>query len=913
MTRAIHTLRRKLGSALAATALTTTALAAPSVAFAQGEDDAPAKPKVVMPVLKKFQDAPYPEEAQKAGVEGDVILRLTIGVDGKVAASEVVEPAGNGFDEAARQASLQFEFEPAKRDGKPVAVKILYKYSFTLKVAEPKPEPGEPEKPPPDEAPKVGNLEGRVQIAGTDVSLAGAEVVVTQPDGTTRRMTTDAGGRWVLTDVPPGKYRVRVASDGFQPAELVEEVVAGEATEVTYRLSPETEGIEVTVQGERPPREVTRRTLERREISRIPGTGGDALRSLQSLPGVARPPGLAGLLIVRGSSPQDTETFVDGTSVPLIYHFGGLSSVVPTEMLDKIDFYPGNFSSKYGRVQGGIVDVALRSPDTRCYGDYGKLTDETGCYHGMAQVDLIDTRFLAQGPMGPIDDWTFAAAYRRSWFDLWLTPVLEEAGAGVTSAPVYQDWQLITETRPSKDSKLSLRFFGSNDRLELILNDPFSEDPGFGGNLNFATSFWRLQSLYTDRLSKDVELTSMVALGRTQFEFGIGTFVFDLDVYAVDWRHEFAMNLASGVKLNTGIDFVVAPFDVTVRAPNPPRPGEPDPGPFSTRPPLETNESDTAFRPAWYAEAELTPSDRWRIVPGFRVDYARDSGHADLSPRVNARYQLIQSTDPADRAKGISRWQPGTTLKGGVGVYAQPPQFQETNEVFGTPGIESNRSIHYALGVEQDFTQQVELSVEGFYKDLFNQVSRDAAANGAFEYGNEGTGAIYGLETLLKYKPGKRFFGWVAYTLSRSTRKDGPGEEERLFQFDQTHNLTALGSYRLGGGWEFGARFRIISGPLDTPVVQRPALPSIYAADAGSYVPIEGQAFSRRLPLFHQLDVRVDKRWQFRTWRLSAYLDIQNTYNNAAKEAILYNYDYTRQAFQLGLPILPSIGVRGEF
>ena len=72
------------------------------------------------------------------------------------------------------------------------------------------------------------------------------------------------------------------------------------------------DGLEVIVRGERPAREVTRRTVDRREIERIPGTGGDALRSIQNLPGVARPPGLSGLLVVRGSGPQDTATFIDG-------------------------------------------------------------------------------------------------------------------------------------------------------------------------------------------------------------------------------------------------------------------------------------------------------------------------------------------------------------------------------------------------------------------------------------------------------------------------------------------------------------------------------------------------------------------------------------------------------------------------
>jgi hypothetical protein len=168
------------------------------------------------------------------------------------------------------------------------------------------------------------------------------------------------------------------------------------------------------------------------------------------------------------------------------------------------------------------------------------------------------------------------------------------------------------------------------------------------------------------------------------------------------------------------------------------------------------------------------------------------------------------------------------------------------------------------------------------------------------------------METLLKYKPDERFFGWVAYTLSRSIRQESPDSEEYLFQFDQTHNLIVLGSYRLGRGWEFGARFRVVTGPLDTPVVQPPSLPALYAADAGAYAPLEGKPFSERLPLFHQLDLRIDKRWQMKGWKLSAYLDVQNVYNNAAAEGVVYNYNFSQKQLQTGIPIIPSIGLRGE-
>jgi len=319
----------------------------------------------------------------------------------------------------------------------------------------------------------------------------------------------------------------------------------------------------------------------------------------------------------------------------------------------------------------------------------------------------------------------------------------------------------------------------------------------------------------------------------------------------------------------------------------------------------------TLFRPAWYTELELQPTERLRVVPGLRLDYARDSGHADLSPRLNARYDLVRGASSEEAAEGDAERR-RTTLKGGVGVFHQPPDPQETDVVFGTPNLLSERALHYSLGVEQELTKQIELSVEGFYKDLTRLVGRAPVGSG-YAYGNPGTGSVIGLESLLKYKPDRHFFGWVAYTLSRSVRKDGPDEEERLFGFDQTHNLTLLGSYRLGRGWEFGARFRLVSGNLETPVVSPPAITALYAADAGAYVPIQGAPASRRMPLFHQLDIRIDKRWQFRSFRFSTYLDVQNVYNNAAVEGLVYNYNFSKEQFQTGVPIVPSLGVRGEF
>jgi len=859
---------------------------------------------VTPPRLLQFVDAPYPKEALAAGLTADVLLRLRVEADGSVSEAEVLQPAGRGFDEAAVAAARQFKFEPAQRNGKPVAARIPFRYSFTLKE-----QSVERELP----APTTGNFHGRLQIAGPDTPLGGADVSVLDAAGTVHTARTDAEGSWQLDDLPPGNYQIQISAAGFAPLTLNEELRAGQVTELVYRLSPQlSDAIEVSVYGTRPPREVSRRTITRREITRVPGTGGDALRSLQNLPGLARPPGLAGLLIVRGSAPEDTAVFVDGDTIQNIYHFGGLSSSIPTELLDRIDFYPGNFSARYGRVMGGIVDVGMRSPNTRCGLEPGTDSDaplkpSDRCFHGLLQADLIDARVLLQGPL-PFTGWSFAIGGRRSWVDAWLKPALEATDASVTTAPVYHDYQLIAERAPDHGTRLSFRFFGSDDALELLIKNPAAQDPGFvGGGVSFATSFYRLQSLLEAPLARGVSLSSLLSFGHNRTALRLGRLRFDLETYPVQMRNEFSFDLAQGLTLHAGLDFQMGPFDVLVRAPEPPRPGEPAPGPFTTRPLLETRQSSVFFRPAWYADAQ------WKvgaltITPGARVDYARDTGHGDFSPRLGARYELVPHTRHEDGS--VTR---RTTLKAGAGIFYQPAQPQETDEVFGTPGLRSNRAVHYSVGVEQELTDQIELSVEGFYKDLDQLVSRSAQANGSFLYGNQGSGYVIGAETLLKYKADARFFGWLAYTLSRSMRRDAPGDDLYPFQYDQTHILTVLGNYQLGRGWNVGARFRLVSGPLQTPVLQPPGLPAVFAADAAAYTPLQGKPYSERLPLVHQVDLRLEKLWRFPEWALTFYVDIWNAYNNPAREDYQYNFDYSHSSYQQGLPIIPSLGLRGEF
>jgi hypothetical protein len=145
----------------------------------------------------------------------------------------------------------------------------------------------------------------------------------------------------------------------------------------------------------------------------------------------------------------------------------------------------------------------------------------------------------------------------------------------------------------------------------------------------------------------------------------------------------------------------------------------------------------------------------------------------------------------------------------------------------------------------------------------------------------------------------------VSYSILRSERKDAPNLNWRLFDYDQSHVFTALGSYDLGHGFDVGLRFRFATGYPRTPVIG-----AYKDASTGTYEPIFGAQNSIRIPSFYALDARLAKRFKFAHSELEVYLDVQNVTNHSNPEEIVYNTNYTQRGYITGLPILPVVGAR---
>jgi len=197
-----------------------------------------AAPKLTKPPqLKKTVEQNYPPEALAARLSADVTMMVDIDAAGNVSKVEVTKAAGQGFDEAAREAVLQYQFLPAEIDGKPAAIRIEYTLHFMPKVVE-QPDAGTPDAeppppPPPPPPPDIVVAKGRMRESGTRDPIAGAEVVIITrtPEGLDKPAVvvggTDEEGRFEVKSLPGNGMRVIVTEPRHEPC--IRDVIATDA------------------------------------------------------------------------------------------------------------------------------------------------------------------------------------------------------------------------------------------------------------------------------------------------------------------------------------------------------------------------------------------------------------------------------------------------------------------------------------------------------------------------------------------------------------------------------------------------------------------------------------------------------------------------------------------------------------
>jgi len=696
-------------------------------------------------------------------------------------------------------------------------------------------------------------------------------------------------GTFKVTDVAFGRLDVVVIADGYRAYFGSTRIGA----DITIRMTPEVGAGEVIrISGRAPSGPPLH--LDTTAIRNQPGAGNDVLRALQSMPGVARTPFGLGGLALRGTAPRDTKVYLDGIEVPLLYHFGGLASFMPTGAVDEVTLEPGGASVRYGRGLGGVAVVTSRTGRS----DQWRLGGELSLIHAAA---------IAEGP-GPLKgSWLIAA--RRSYFDA----LIKAAQLDLVLAPRYMDAQLRWE---SGDGRWMAILFGSDDKLTLV-HDPSDSSTG-GINTSNVESF-----LYTSRFAR-LGVRYRAVRGATSLVILPSIGVDDINARAkhegvdkgmhrtafpLSIRGEVSTAVAGGT-LSIGVDGGAQRHSYDMINTPPPSPADPSPDMVIHRN-LSRWSADTG---AYVEQSWFFLGEQVEVRPGLRGDHFGLSDQWTLDPRIAMTVQLPKKL----------------TLIQSLGRYHAPPLVTDLDPIFGTRVMLGSSATQVATTLKAIVGDDKELSATAYYQRL-SQLPVDAitsatptSANGGTESGGLlgisrelvdtqfgsysyreaiGTGHAYGLELIARRNVG-RWTGWVAYTYARSYRNNPTKTRDTYpYVLDQPHSLTIVGSTAIGKNWRIGGRARYTTGNPLTPVA------GAYVDSSGDWVPVDGAVLSRRLPDFYQIDLRVDRAWH-RPWgTLNLYIDLQNVMNRANAEGVTYNTDFSRRSYTNGLPIFPSIGV----
>jgi TonB family protein len=837
----------------------------------------------------------YPPAALEAGKEAKVKVRIHIDATGIVTAVDVLAPAGDGFDEAAKAAAMQYVFEPAEIDGKPgdIAVETTINFVIEKKPVEDEPPPVKPDvhEGPPNHAGAMKapvSLQGVVVERGTRKKLGG--IIVSIAELGLDAVTAD-DGTFFFHGVPAGNYKILAVDAKYDRFERPVELGKKETVEVRLWMRPRGGNpYETVIEGERETMEVTKRTLQRQQLTSIPGTFGDPIRVIQTLPGLQRAPFGLGLLLVRGSNPDDTGIFLDGHEVPSLFHFLGGPSIFNAEMLESLSLYPGGFPGRFGRHHGGVV--ALESRPTASDG-----------IHGSLKVDFIDSGGYIRVPI--TKDLSVAVSGRRSYIDAFLGFVLPKPAPGAQRivTPVYYDYQARVDYNLHSEGRVSAMVIGSSDALHVLNKDP---NAATSQDLNSAVRFLRVIAAYERPLAGDLKLTMTPAWGRDTISFtgaqaeAAGPFT-SLAVVNTNLTYRMRVHgkVGSRFHLDTGLDVLSRATTYEALAPL-------DANLINSEgvdiPPQQLFRGSQELGAGAYIDLGIDATAKLRLIPSLRLDwYILDGFYREsVDPRLTARYKVDD------------HW----TLKGYVGRFSQPPQPEALDRRFGNSNVQLEHAMHYGLGYEWKPDHLWSFDSEIYYVDRRDLVifTDDVVMNedGTYTYlnfVNRARATSYGFEVLIKREISEHLYGWLSYTYSKAREQRSPPDGPwRPTGFDQPHVMNAVASYKPGLGFELGLRFQMASGRPDTPVIG-----ATYEADSGGYVPIRGPARSIRVPNFYQLDARVERDWLYDTWSFGLYIDVINVLNLENVEAVQYDYRYRHSSPITSFPILPTLGVKGTW
>jgi len=717
-------------------------------------------------------------------------------------------------------------------------------------------------------------VHGTVMEMGTRRPMA--DVLISVQTRTGLSASSDSLGKFELHLPAAGSYELHAtdASSGASATQTL--TIADDSTSpvLTFYLRPIQKLAAVVVTAERSPDRVSKSALSGNMIRSLPGTSGDPLRALQTLPGVVGVEGTSAPA-VRGTGPEDNLYYVDGLYVDKLFHLGSLS-VFNADLIQDFNLYSAAFAPHYGDVTGAVIDVALRNPRKDRFGT--KL-----------QADFMGASVLAEGPRGSNESYYFAA--RRSYIDLLIKQVEQD---GVTvQIPEYWDYQGKYLWQLNDNNRLTMHLHGAADRISFNVSstsDTGQMDPVLVGTSAHSDGSATQGLVLDSTISGKAFNTLTLEHASNHSEMVVGTAgTVNLKRNLLVLREQLTLDFNPSHQLLLSNEFLNSRVKVAADIQNPTCTEFNPDCDVSTSPRLQLYDDLNAN--AWSMSAQ----DRKRVAQdltlsaGLRHSVENYAKRSYNEPRVGAEWD----------------WSPATLLTAGWGKHNQNPPDQQWVRVFGNPDLDHLHAEHSVLGVKHKVDDVWNWKTETYYKKLSNLVINDPSLN----YINGASGQAWGFELLIrKEENDERLSGWLVLDLARSQRKNDVTGESFRYQYDQPINAKLVAKYKMSDQLSLGAKWEYHSGTPYTPIV----------GTSGTYpdgrpIPVYAGVNSGTMPPYHRLDLRLDRHFTYDTWKLNTYFELNNAYFRKNIIGYSYNPDYTSRKPVESFVLPFSFGVEAEF
>lgn len=748
------------------------------------------------------------------------------------------------------------------------------------------------------------NLSGFITDAITGEALAGTNILLYEDtlNFDYPPLTGTAANRfgyYSIPDVEEGFYTIIVRHLGYKSVLRTLNIKGEDETiSLSIELYPEDIQLdEIVVEGERKDVVITSTIDVSPEIlAKLPTLSGeiDLFKSLELLPGINKSSEISSGLYIRGGSPDQTLTLVDGVIVYNPAHLGNIASTFNSNALSDVRLIKGAFPAEYGGRLSSVLDVKLRS---------GTKEKEKGT----VGLGLINSFASFEGPLGSKS--TYMISGRVMYYD-----ILQRNFDKGSTIPRYNFFDLNAKINYiiSENNILSIGGMYSSDHA---YSPPIVTDTDYDiewQNFNLSLNWLQVNS-------KSLLLNSILSFVKYDFSSKIGvspaastsyTYFSNPELTDLNFRQNAELRWHQNHTFKIGFDVALHNYnllysDVYTEA------LEKDP--FAGK-----NINSVEASLYLQSESEFTPQLKANI--GGRFYYFGTQKYFRFEPRISASYSFT----------------PNIVLNGAFAIANQFLHLIARNDITlptdlwypSTKNIQPSYSTQYVLGFDNYwFDRSYVFTVEGFYKDMqslyeFKNASQLNPLDDSIEdQFTQGQGEAYGIEFFINKRKGK-FTGWIGYTLSVSQRQFDELNAGKVFysKFDRRHDFSLVLAYNLFSEFSIAVTWVYATG-------QRYTLPP------GQFIfePIgtggeETLQFNysglntEKFPDYHKMDINFNYSFNWLNSDFEAYINLYNVYNrqNALAQYVVLeeneNGDEVPVVKRITLfPFIPSAGISIRF